>query len=226
MIPSCRIRSRPQKNDSLLSKRYFTNQQQEDDDDNDRSTSKTSFSVIDVLDRVGTTLSQPLPLLRVAAVWVVILLLLAAVAGVIPALVATMLFVTLRVLGQRLIFLEETLIEDEFGIARAPDNDDEKVKQDEETALGFQIDFVTLALSILAAQLLVPDNGIRATDVTTTLLPLLFLAGLVAVVLVTSVDQIAQEEQLTKDEKLLNQWDKNFRQQKAKGNQKDEEHVD
>ena len=191
----------------------------DDEDDNRRDKASTSspFWMIDVLDRVGTTLLQPLPVINVAIGWVMVLFLQAAVSGTIQALVAALVFGTLRVLAQRLIFFEETLNEDEIGIPIAPgllpDEQDEK-------ELQFRIDAAMLFLSILAAQLLVPEGW---ADVTTTGVFIVALFGLVAVVLTTSVEQIDQEEQLSKDEKLLNQWDKRYRQQQSKANQEESE---
>ena len=192
------------------------NQRRDNSDSEDLTSGSSSFSAIDAVDRLGSILAQPLPLVQVAAGWVLVLLTQAAIAGVVPAIVAAVLFGTLRAVAQNLVVFEETLDEDVYGITAGAAGKTVDEQEEEEQTLQLQIDGATMVLSIFTAQLLVPDEWISVSTAATTVFPILALLALVALLLKNAVGEIAQEEELTKDDKLLNQWDKKYRQQQTK----------
>lgn len=192
------------------------NQRRDDSDKEDHiSGSSSSFSLIDAVDRLSSILAQPLPIVQVTAGWVLVLLIQAAIAGVVPAIVAAVLFGTLRAVAQNLVVFEETLDEDVYGITAGAAGKTED-EQEEEQTLQLQIDGATIVLSIFTAQLLVPDKWISVSAAATAVFPIVALLALVALLVKNAVGEIAQEEELTKDDKLLNQWDKKYRQQQTK----------
>jgi len=195
----------------------YNQQRRNDDDDGTAGDKNNPLGLIDVVDRAGAILAQPLPIIQVAAGWIVVLLVQAVIAGVVPAIVATIFFGALRTVGRSVIVFEETIEEDVYGI----EGEKSAEEQEKEETLQFQIDGTSLVLSIFSAQLLVPDDW---TTSSAEVLPILALLILVAVVVSEGVQQIEQEEQLSKDDKLLNRWDEKYRQQqtKAKRRQDDE----
>ena len=211
---------RPDKNKqaSALAGTILKGQRRDDDNDD------PPFSLIDVVDRVGGALAQPLPvpgLQPVALGFVLVLLIQAVVAGWVPALVSAALFGTLRTLSRSLILFEETIDEDVYGIAAETETtagQDDNPKKDEEDALAFQIDAVTLVLSVFVAQVLVPDD-LSSKGTVVTAVPVLALLALVATLLANAVQQVEREEQLTKDDKILNRWDEKYNMQQKEQQQ-------
>jgi len=189
-----------------------------DDDDGTAGDKNNPLSLIDVVDRAGAILAQPLPIIQVAAGWIVVLLVQAVIAGVVPAIVATIFFGALRTVGRSVIVFEETIEEDVYGI----EGEKSAEEQEKEETLQFQIDGTSLVLSIFSAQLLVPDDW---TTSSAEVLPILALLILVAVVVSEGVQQIEQEEQLSKDDKLLNRWDEKYRQQQTKTKRRQDDEL-
>jgi len=219
---------RPDKNKQAAVAGTILHGQRFDDNNDD----PPPLSLIDVVDRVGGALAQPLPvpgLQQLALGFVFVLLIQAVVAGWVPALVSAALFATLRTLSRSLILFEETIDEDVYGIAAETEttaDQDDNPEKDEEDALAFQIDAVTLVLSVFVAQVLVPEDWSSKGTVVTAV-PVFALLALVATLVANAAQQVEQEEQLTKDDKLLNRWDEKYnvqqkQQSKIKKHRKDD----
>lgn len=117
------------------------------------------------------------------------------------ALLTVFLFGILRLAGSKIIRLEETSSEDLFGITDAEEED--------LVAAMLPIDATALCLSIFSAALL-------DTSVNTATIFAFGLAFLVTLVLSLGVREVDSNEQLTKDDKLLNQWDERYRKNNHK----------
>lgn len=116
-------------------------------------------------------------------------------------LATSVIFLALRFLAFSIVLFEETLEEDEYGI-RPPNNDEQRELQ---LIRSLTIDAACLILAGLAGYFF--DNGPR----------LLAVSGMaVAVLLFLKQDlaDIKEQEQLTKDDKLLNRFDQKLRDDK------------
>lgn len=115
----------------------------------------------------------------------------------------------LRFGALQVIQFEETLEEDVYGIPEPPS----APKQQNKALQVLQIDLVCLAIAS-GITLLVDDSEVGYV--------LAALAGLV-LFLRSSVEEIQEEEQLTKDDKLLNRWDEKLQETRRKSVNKDDE---
>lgn len=177
--------------------------------------------VVEAIDGAVSLASKPTPgLPDLALGFPIVLLLQFALVPVPQALLSIVLFAALRTSARSLIILEETSDKDVYGISVKEEGDDNN--EEEESILNIQIDFVSIILSIFSAGLLTPQGAADANGSDALMMDLpnvlfaICLLGLTAVLLGTGVDQVQENEQLSKDDKLLNTWDQRFRkQQKA-----------
>lgn len=202
-----------------------------DDDDDDDAKSRapvTDLGAVGVIDRVMDFVSRPTPiqgevglLPDLALGFFLVLLLLPLVVPPPQALLTVALFVALRTAAVKLIVFEETSDEDPYGVV-AP-TPPELSDEDDSSTLS-QIDAASLVLSIFAAGLLAPDattsNDYSKNDFTVWISALPVVAAAVAGVVAWSsflgvVEEVASEEQLSLQDKLLNKWDQTFQQQQV-----------
>jgi hypothetical protein len=191
-----------------------------EDDDNDNDASSTVDGVNGAIDLLLT----PLPgCANLAAGFTLVILIETLFASSLSNAVLTgVLFFGLRIVAQKLIVFEETIDEDVYGIPA-----DNKEKDDAVRTLILQIDAVVFVLSFFVSSLLSASNneygasvgvGVAVLPEKTPLVVCIALlaVGVVTLVVAANTESISREEQLSKDDKLLNRWDEKFRDESKK----------
>jgi hypothetical protein len=128
------------------------------------------------------------------------------------AVAATILFALFRIIARQLIILDETVEYPTTSADGSLDNDDDQ----RAIPLQWQIDGVSFVLSFFTAELLVPSTWIDSWNNHQGDIGIAAPVVFVAVVLsglwfnTVIVHPLVQDEQLSEQDRLLNQWDRNF----------------
>lgn len=206
----------------------------DDDNDIDKQNDKDDIrnAIVDSIDAVINILLKPIPFLGDTSIGIISLLTLDAILQPLPQSIITLtLFTVFSNIGKKIILFDEEEDEDRI----LPDTI-ETQKSELQNSLGpnpLQIDFLSFIFSFFAAGLISPDLPVSNTiganwnnfdNISISLVVLLLVLLIAGLYNVIQQMELTDQRIVSPDEKLLNRWDRKFRnQQKRRSNNDDDE---